>query len=391
MIGSSPQLAIIIPTYRWNALAKDVLTQAASIGSNEIAVHIGDNSANAEKHAFLDTLASRGTNVTVTRHLKNLGADNNWLHLVKAQTAPFICMAADDDCFGGAYYRSALALIRDDRNCAAAAGLLLSIAHIPGRKLPLVLPAAERSEADPLERIRKYHGNNVLCYAIARRPVIQEFADYVERNPLQCPFNDYILAFHLLSTGVYRRDPMGYVYLFDNSHWQLNDWFIESNCRWYEGYGLPKKFGYLTRLHWAVVAVHFFCSIFRSPQLSLEEGRAIVRYLFNRQRGEFARDFYRYKPEFDAMFRGNADAASACKRLMKNNYDGVEAIFDDFALVVSLFSPDVARRYRIFQSETLRPVSIDLRFSSPNARYVFERTKEIMLRRLRLPPGYSRL
>ena len=71
MTGSSPQLAIIIPTYRWNALAKDVLTQAASIGSDEIAVHIGDNSANPEKHAFLQELAARSTKVTVNCHPKN--------------------------------------------------------------------------------------------------------------------------------------------------------------------------------------------------------------------------------------------------------------------------------------------------------------------------------
>ena len=387
MTGSSPQLAIIIPTYRWNALAKDVLTQAASIGSDEIAVHIGDNSANPEKHAFLQELAARSTNVTVTCHPTNLGADRNWLHLVKAQTAPFICMAADDDCFGGAYYRSALALIREDQSCGASAGLLVSIAHVPGHTMPVVLPATERLEADPLERIRNYHGNNVLCYAIARRPLIRKFAEYVETNPLQCPFNDYILAFHLLSTGTYRRDQMGYVYLFDNSHWQLNDWFIESNSRWYKGYGLPEKFGYLTRLHWAVVAVHFFSSIFRSPALPAERAKAIVSYLFNRQRSEFAQDFQIYRPVMEELFAGNAEAAAACARLMKNRYECVESIFDDFSLIVAIFSPDVARRYREFQSATLLSKSEPVSFPAIASRSTLGRMKEATLRVLGLAPG----
>ncbi|MEW6437590.1 MAG: glycosyltransferase [Pseudomonadota bacterium] len=387
MTGSSPQLAIIIPTYRWNALAKDVLTQAASIGSDDIAVHIGDNSANPEKHAFLQKLASKSTNVTVTCHPTNLGADSNWLYLVKAQTAPFICMAADDDCFGGAYYRSALALIREDADCGASAGLLVSIARIPETTMPVVLPAEERRETEPLERIRNYHSHNVLCYAIARRPLIRAFADYVEKNPLQCPFNDYILAFHLLSTGTYRRDEMGYVYLFDNSHWQLNDWFIESNSRWYKGYGLPEKFGFLTRLHWAVVAVHFFSSVFRSPDLSPDRAKAIVAYLFTRQRDEFAQDFQQYKPTIEALFAGNAEAAAAFTRLMKNGYENIEAIFDDFALVVAVFSPDVARRYREFQSATLIPKSGDVKFPAPDFKLTFGSVKEAVLRLLGISAG----
>jgi hypothetical protein len=387
MVETRPQLAIVIPTYRWNALAKDVLTQAASIGSDDIAIHIGDNSANSEKHAFLEKLAAHSNNVTVTCHPTNIGADNNWLYLVKAQTAPYICMAADDDCFGGSYYRSALALIRDDPNCSTAAGLLVSIAHLPKRKKPYILAAAERNEADPLKRIRKYHGNNVICYAVSRRSVIRDFASYIEANPLQCPFNDYMLAFHLLSMGTYRSDRMGYVYLFDNSHWQLNDSFIESHSRWYKGYDLPEKFGYLTRLHWAVVAVHFFSSIFRSPDLPNERAEAIVSYLFNRQRTEFARDFYRYKPAIDALFVGHADAAAACERLMKNKYGHIATIFDDFSLVVAVFAPGVARRYREFQTATLLPQAEKVRFSAPVFRFAFEMAKETALRSLGLPVG----
>lgn len=354
MTASNAQLALMIPTYRWDALAKDTLTQAAAIGSDEILVHIGDNSANPEKHAFLKALAERSTNVFVSCHPTNIGADSNWLHLIKAQTTPYVCMAADDDSFIAAYFRTGLALVRDDPNCATASGLHVSIAHGESNGTVVNTPS-ERLEASPLERIRNYSGQNSICYAISPRPVIRDFARYVEVNPLQCPFNDYMLAFHLLSMGTYRMDRKGYVYLYDNSNWQLNDTFIESNARWYKGYDLPGSFAYLTRLHWAVVAVHFFSSTFRAKNLADDQATAIIAYLFDRQRKEFATDYKRYRPAINAVFKGHAEASAALRRLMSNKYQHIAAIFDDFAIVVALFSPDVAARYRAFQTASLQP------------------------------------
>ena len=353
------RLALIIPTYRWNDLARDVLTQAAAIGGDDIRVHIGDNSANGDKHAFLAELAARSRNVVVTCHPRNLGADPNWLHLVKAQTAPYICMAADDDFFGAPYFRAALALLAGEPGCASAGGLYFSIAHSPKtgakNRAPVLRTPVERRETDPLERIRRYNGENTICYAVSKRTVVRGFAGFVEQNPLPCPFYDYMLAFHLLSTGTYRLDRAGFAYAYDHSNWQLNDSFITSNKRWYEGYGLPDAFGYLTRLHWAVVAVHFFSSSFRSPDLPAAGAAAIAAYLFDRQRREFARDFYRYRSAVEALFAGHDEAAAAVRRLMTRTYAETAAIFDDFALVVGLFAPDVARRHRAFQAETLLP------------------------------------
>ncbi len=364
-----PQLAIVIPTYRWNALAKDTLTQAAAIGSDDIVVHIGDNSANPEKHAFLAALAARSTNVAVTCHPTNLGADPNMLFLIKAQTTPYICMAADDDSFSGAYFRSAVAMLRGDPTCATAAGLYISVAQDGDRSggkgggKPVLGTAVERLEADPLDRIRNYRGENTICYAISRRTVVAGFARLVERNPLPCPFYDYMLAFHLLSMGTYRLDRNGFLYLYDHTNWQRNDAFIESNKRWYKGYTLPESFGYLTRLHWAVFAAHFFSSTFRSPDLSDERADAIVAYLFHRQRTEFIGDYYLYRPTIDALFAGHADAAAALARLMRRTYKRLSPIFDDFALVLAVFAPQTAVGYRAFQDETLRPGADAIRLS----------------------------
>ena len=380
---SDPQLALVIPTYRWNALARDTLTQAAAIAGDDVLVHVGDNSANAEKHAFLAGLAKRSSNFVVTCHPTNLGADPNWLFLVKAQTAPFICMAADDDSFTGAYFRSAVAMLRADPGCATASGLHISVGHARN-KVPLYTPD-ERLEADPLHRIQRYSGENSICYAISRRAVIQEFARLVETSPLPCPFYDYMLAFHLLSTGTYRLDRNGFAYIYDHANWQRNDAFIESNKRWYKGYKLPEDFGYLTRLHWAIVAAHFFHSNFRSPDLPAERAEAIAAYLFQRQRMGFARDYALYAGAIDALFVGHAEAFVAMRRLMTQGYDRLAPAFDDFALVVGVFAPDVATRYRAFQSQSLRSGADAVHLApSPRARLSMARaTIGSLLRRRR--------
>jgi hypothetical protein len=185
--------------------------------------------------------------------------------------------------------------------------------------------------------------------------VIRDFASYIEANPLQCPFNDYMLAFRLLSMGTYRMDRRGYVYLYDNSNWQVSESFFESNARWYKGYNLASNFTYLTRLHWAVVAVHFFSSIFRAKNLTDDQADAIVSYLFQRQRTEFISDFHIYGNVITAIFEGHASAMAALMRLMTGSYDRITTIFDDFAVVVSVFSPEVAAKYRDFQTNTLQP------------------------------------
>ena len=354
----NPQLAIILPTFRWNAVARDALRQAAATGSDDIVVHIGDNSTNPEKHDFLKGLAEKSTNVRVTCHAANLGTDGNWFYLFNAQTEPFYCMAADDDTFTPSYFRSGLNLIRDDPDCSVASGLHVSVAQGGTEdKRPILYTPDERLEADPLDRIQNYSNSNSICYGISRRASIADFVTYSERNPLGCPFNDYMLAFHLLSVGKYRLDRLGYIYAYDHGNWQDNDAFIKSNSRWYKGYNLPESFGYLTRLHWAVAAVHFFSSTFRSPGLSDDRADAIVAYLFGRQRTEFRSDYKRYKSQIDLLFMSHREAGAALSRLMNARYEDVTAIFDDFARVTAIFSKEVSILYRRFQSSTLRPQS----------------------------------
>ncbi len=373
----APLLAIILPSNRWDALSRDVLSQAAAVGCDDILVHIGDNSLNPEKKLFLADLAARSRNVVVTSYPEHTGADENWQYLLRAQTADYFCMAADDDCYTAGYFRAALALIRADEGCSASAGLYVSVAHplahaaatdTAADMLALtsdIATPAERLEAGPLARIRAYGGENTMCYAVSKRAVIVDFFRYTEANPLRCPFNDVILAFHLLSIGTYRIDRRGYVYLYDHTNWRLNDTFIASNKRWYKGYGLPEAFGYLTRLHMAVAAAHFFSSTYRSPALGDDEAGAIATHLYERLRGEFLADHERYREPIAPLFAGHPQAGEAFRRLLTSGYDRLGALFDDFAAVVAAFKPDTAKAYRAFQDASFHPAAGALRMPTP--------------------------
>ena len=379
---NKPQLAIILPTNRWDALSRDVLMQAAAIGSEDILVHIGDNSLLAEKNAFVRELAARSTNVVATCFETHTGPDENWQFLLAAQTAEYFCMAADDDCFTAGYFRAALDLIRSDEGCSAAGGLHVSIAHpsVPITTDSVKFTAAalagatvgcERVEHDARARIRAYRADNPMCYAVSKREVIVDFFRFTRANPLRCPFNDYILAIHLLSIGTYRVDRRGYIYLYDHTNWRLKDAFIANCRRWYKGYGMPDAFGYLTRLHLGVVSTHFFHSLFRSPNLSPADAGLIAGDLYEWQRDEFVDEYRRYAAAIDPLFADHPTAKAALTRMMNAPYENLSALFDDFESIVAIFSSEAARHYRLFQSETLQRQEEAIAISPRHQRFGF--------------------
>ncbi len=378
---SETQLAIVIPTNRFDMLARNTLAQAASIGCDAIRVHIADNSENPMKHAFLQDLAARNRNVVVTFHERNIGPEGNWSFLIKVQTAPYVCIAADDDSYSGAYFEAGLNLIRADPACAAASGLHLSLAHLQGQEIPFMLSPADRSEPTAFDRISRYGGENTMAYAISKREIVRGFADFVDANPLKCPFNDVILAFHVLSVGTYRMDRSGYAYVYNNTNWQTNESHIRSSCGYYRTLGMPEGMGQLTRLHMAAALAHFFSSTFRAPTLSDAEASAIASHLFKRYRREFKDINYKlFKDDIDRLFFGKADGRSAFDAFLSTPYVSLAQALDDFARIVAIFSPDIAVRNRAFQSATLLPQagSLTLREAPSHQAVMLRRAKWLL-------------
>ena len=354
---TQPRLTVILPTYRFDALARQALRSAAMVGSDDIKVAIADNSENSEKHRFLHDLAARSLNLVVYCHPRNIGPYANWLFLLETIRTPFACLAADDDGFLPAYFRAGLDLVANDEGCSAGAGLFISTArHEPPTPL-LVSHQAARLEATAVLRMAAYNGQNSIAYAVVRSDVVRAFADYVTANPVKGPFVDYLLSFNLLSTGSYKVDPSAPAYVYDNSAWQIVHAEWRSSAKFYVAEGLPESFQHFFKLHWAVANVHFFESRYRSPSLTTAEAGAIARYLFERLRGEFLNDSAARRREIAALLAPHPRAVRALATLSAAPLTAGLAIYDEFAHIVAAFAPTVAAKLCTFQRDTLDPAS----------------------------------
>lgn len=351
MTAAECKLAILMPTYRFDEMARQALQLAAGIGDDEICVLIGDNSENPEKHQFLRDLAARSRNVEVTCHPKNIGAFANWMFLIESRETEFVTLAADDDAFTSSYFKAGLRLISADADCSAASGLHIGIAT--GSDVPDLYAPAQRLESSPLARIERYHGQNPMAYAIVRKSVLKGFADYIRAHPISVSFSDYLLTFHLLSIGTYKMDYDGYGYLYNNNNWSSLPKFFQSAGSFYAMSGLSAGFGVLARLHWAVVNLHFFRSRFRHPGLSEKEASEIAIYLYERFRNDFRYDYTSQRAEIDSLIGADRDAAQILQGFVKDEFESEALVFERFSRLLATFSPELAARYHTFLTTTL--------------------------------------
>src|SRR5437764_3550211 len=89
---------LLVPTYRWNSYVRGYMGYLASViqdAALDVRLHIGDNSCDPEKHAFLSHLKSH--NVVLHLHATNVGLYPNLLHLFKHSTGEYILTLSDDD------------------------------------------------------------------------------------------------------------------------------------------------------------------------------------------------------------------------------------------------------------------------------------------------------
>src|ERR1700674_3407182 len=85
-----PTLDLLLPTYRWKGYVRGYISYLASIVEDtgiDLRLHIGDNSCNPEKHAFLRSLAS--SKITLHLHPVNIGAHANATYLFKHSSGEF--------------------------------------------------------------------------------------------------------------------------------------------------------------------------------------------------------------------------------------------------------------------------------------------------------------
>jgi len=197
---------LLLPTYRWGPYVRGYIRYLASIiedGSDDLCLHIGDNSCNPAKHAFLTELKS--PRVKLHLHSANVGMHPNAMHLLECSDGEFVQFLGDDDwihptCFAHAGF------LQRNAQCSACAGFFAGIPPMGDGGLACLNDRFMVS--DPVGRSIDYvqyllweAGVNWLALAMHRRSTMSVYAEYTRRHPFQFYFRDQVLSQIALLTG----------------------------------------------------------------------------------------------------------------------------------------------------------------------------------------------
>lgn len=337
------KLAILVPTYRFDAQAKHTLSATASLATEDFSVVIADNSGSAEKLSFLRKLEGLHSNIHIYQHAKDIGAFGNWRFLFDQTALKYCLFVGDDDVCTPAYVESAYDLLEQHADASAAAG---SFAMIDSANR---MQSANRGrfEAAADERCINFRigGGNSLPNSMARRAALEPFMDYILGHPLRASFFDWMMAYTLLGAGKYLTTEEG-CYLYDVSNWDSSEACWRNDAKFYVAAGLPASFTAFHDLYWAVETAHFFCGTY-SPVVDTQQRITCARVLYANRLEAFR---YAYgnaarRVLLEQQIAHHDGAVAALGRLVANDDALRVEVFDWFSTVLGAFDPSCALAY----------------------------------------------
>ncbi len=184
-IPATTRLAIVIPTARWNPMARSVIGSMVGVANEEICVLIADNSENAEKRAFLESIRAINPHVLAVAHAKNIGAQANFHYLYDwSRHIEFLAQTADDDWVSPGYFPDAYRLMLDNPGiaCAEVGSTLVDM----GDHKLINASQPNMRGSTPLERMRKWNGvtARVTMYNVSRRTALAAADQFLRQTPL---------------------------------------------------------------------------------------------------------------------------------------------------------------------------------------------------------------
>ncbi len=345
------KLAVLIPTYRFDARARHTIAATASLASEDIAVVIADNSEKPEKWEYLRKLKELHSNVHVFCHKQNIGAGSNWRFLLEQASLEFYLFVGDDDFCTPQYVETALRLLQSDEEASAAAGGFLMVTA-DNRMLGANRGRTEKAAYDRCAGFL-IGGGNSLPNSMGRRSAVQPFLEYNDHHPLKASFFDWIMAYTLLAKGTYRTEDRGY-YLYDVSNWQTPESAWSSNARFYAAAGLPEAFTWFHELYWAVEFAHFFRGAY-SPVEDRNETLRCAQF-FYRDRIQVFRQYWEHPSLGDELRKAVSHRAQAMEGLnaLSSNDDALHPrLFDWFNAVLATFDATCALAYSDYVNGSL--------------------------------------
>jgi glycosyl transferase family 2 len=199
-------LDLLLPTYRWGPYVRGYLSYLASLvhdDAYDLRLHVGDNSCNPEKHAFLQTLES--PRVKLYLHSANIGVHPNLVHLFTHSTGELVQILGDDDWIHPASFAS-VAFLEQNPEFSSCAGFFAGIPPVRSQGIAcfddrFAVPDAVARSIDYAKYVLEETDINWLALAVHRRSVISVYIDYTNANPFPFYFRDQLLSQIALLSG----------------------------------------------------------------------------------------------------------------------------------------------------------------------------------------------
>ena len=351
------KLAIVLPTYRFDATARHCIETVASAACEDVDVFIGDNSGDPAKWAFLRALAERSEHCHIYCHETNLGSGGNWIFLMSRQDHEFICLVSDDDIYSPDYFLAGFEELKRNPACAAASGLLLVLTW-HGSRMQLELAASNVAQK-AADRIATYTGFNTVPYAVHRRAAVSNHHAYMSDRPFFASYMDQFFTYAVLSQGTYVVDTQRRLFVYNNTNWANAETCAASDASYYIAVGLPEQFRHLHLMCWGVDVIHYFNSIYRPPGLSDEEALTIVKILYGRlfEQG-FRQHLLANLPAIGALFSHAPDTIGTLQAMIATSCEDPLRLMSLFLVVLRVFDGALADRYEAFFANSYRPIAL---------------------------------
>jgi len=316
--SSTKELAILIPTVRWNTRTKALLATCAAIANDETTVIIGNNSNLAEKIDFLDKLCQSNPNITAITHPEDIGATANFFFLYdQAKDFEYCALIGDDDWMTPCYFPGALASLKHNpaASCCETGTALADFGD--GKHADISQPSM--TGKNMLERLNNWSAVNarVTMYNASRRNTVQAALDYLKETPLQgLTMAENLWELNRLALGDFVRTPASSYFIHYPAHaaktGDPSERFYNLLCR---DVGLSRP-----ALDFMGLSSAIQCAIFLMGKLSpLQDddqryacGQAVFQHIYTEQ---FLPKFQ--TPENKAQILGNISDATLMRRVQE--------------------------------------------------------------------------
>ncbi|WP_075292713.1 hypothetical protein [Pararhizobium arenae] len=269
---------------------------------------VSDNSGDAEKRRWLETLSPRLHYVASDA----VSAPDNWRPAFGTVETPFLMPMGDDD----------LIFFREDEKAVDLATLPEDVVGVrPATQIWTLTDGVRHTErftidADtPADRLidygRKVKGNNSIYYSIFRtRPFLSVMRSFVEHHPTTGGYIDWAICLSLFAAGRVVFDP-SFTYRYDLGRWSRTETLNEAKAKLYTDAGLPAD----TEKFWGLLLfLDLYVFLHRLPldASQRENANVVSRRLFL---AAFLRSVIENPDRFDEMTRYIVDLIAAEQRL----------------------------------------------------------------------------